>query len=104
MNWLEAWLCGLGMPAPFSNLLSEIVAPVASSRQSIFSWRPLSDLARQGTSFVWMRISVRLGAPFGIAGPFEGLMRFSGNNLGARIVALRTPLLTAGAACTILVP
>ena len=32
MNWFEAWLCGFGMLAPLSNLISAIEAPVDSSR------------------------------------------------------------------------
>src|SRR5712691_10110575 len=53
------------MPAPLANLMSAIDAPVASSRHSIFSETPPSDLSRHGMSPLWTRISSRLGAPGG---------------------------------------
>src|SRR6185312_5226777 len=53
------------MPAPLSNLMSAIDAPVSSLRQSIFSEMPLSDFSRHGIASDWMRISWRLGAPSG---------------------------------------
>src|SRR6185437_10749472 len=49
------------MPAPLSNLISAIEAPVASSRHSIFSCMPLSDFSRHGTESVLIRISSSLG-------------------------------------------
>src|SRR5436190_1323304 len=53
------------MPAPLSNLMSAIDAPVVSLRHSIFSCTPLSDFSRQATFADWIRISSRLGAPSG---------------------------------------
>src|SRR5262245_32965302 len=53
------------MPAPLSNLIRAIEAPVASSRQSIFSCTPLSDFSRHGIDSDWTRISSSLGAPSG---------------------------------------
>src|ERR1035441_7613801 len=53
------------MPAPLSNLMSAIDAPVSSLRHSIFSCTPLSDLSRHGTLSDWIRISWRSGAPAG---------------------------------------
>ncbi|MNL44964.1 hypothetical protein D3C87_1675760 [compost metagenome] len=63
MNWLDAWLCGLGMLAPLANLISAIEAPVRSSRQSIFSATPASDFSRHSMVAVAIRISSREGAP-----------------------------------------
>src|ERR1700719_2300036 len=54
------------MPAPLSNLIMAIEAPVSSFRHSIFSDTPLSDFSRHGIASVWTRISSRLGAPAGI--------------------------------------
>src|SRR5258708_37048532 len=53
------------MPAPLSNLMSAIDAPVSSLRHSIFSCTPFSDFSRQATLSDWIRISSRLGAPSG---------------------------------------
>src|ERR1700751_1627174 len=65
MNWLAACRCGCGMPAPLSNLIRAIDAPVSSLRHSIFSWMPLSDFSRHATLSDWIRISSRPGAPLG---------------------------------------
>src|SRR5215471_11155788 len=65
MNWLAACRCGCGIPAPLSNLMRAIEAPVSSLRHSIFSWMPLSDFSRQANLSDWIKISSRLGAPSG---------------------------------------
>src|SRR6516165_12762748 len=61
MNWFDACRCGSGMLAPLSNLMSAMLAPVASSRHSIFSDTPCSDLGRHGMSLLCMSTSSRLG-------------------------------------------
>src|SRR5262249_4166735 len=66
MNWFDACRCGCGMPAPLSNRISAIEAPVSSLRHSIFSWMPASDFARHGICSDWIRISARLGASGGM--------------------------------------
>jgi hypothetical protein len=50
MNWLEAWECGAGIPAPLAKRISAIEAPVSSLRHSIFSEMPFKDFSRQGMS------------------------------------------------------
>src|SRR5215211_3030494 len=60
------------MPAPLTNLIRAIDAPVSSLRHSIFSWMPLSDFSRHGNEAVFMRISSSAGmflGSFVIAGP-----------------------------------